>query len=214
MGAPTTAEHIQNLENKRAATTARMVEIMETGATEGATLSEELAKEHDELTGQVKSIDADLQRWRDHEKLMITKAAPAPQIITPGFRQVSVKPNVPLGTAFVRQAMALMVCQGNKHEAAEYAKRWDDSTPEVALSLKAAVAPGTTTDATWAGPLVNQTIVNDFLELLRPATILGKIPGLRNVPFNCKIPSQTAGGTYGWVGEAKPKPLTKLAFAS
>ena len=25
---------------------------------------------------------------------------------------------------------------------------------------------------------------------------------------------QTAGGTYGWVGEAKPKPLTKLAFAS
>jgi HK97 family phage major capsid protein len=110
--------------------------------------------------------------------------------------------------------MALMVCQGNKHEAAEYAKRWDDSTPEVALSLKAAIAAGTTTDATWAGPLVNQTIVNDFLELLRPATILGKIPGLRNVPFNCKIPSQTAGGTYGWVGEAKPKPLTKLAFAS
>jgi HK97 family phage major capsid protein len=129
-------------------------------------------------------------------------------------RQVSVKPNVPLGMPFVRQAMALMVCQGNKHEAAEYAKRWDDSTPEVALSLKAAIAAGTTTDATWAGPLVNQTIVNDFLELLRPATILGKIPGLRNVPFNCKIPSQTAGGTYGWVGEAKPKPLTKLAFAS
>jgi HK97 family phage major capsid protein/HK97 family phage prohead protease len=215
MGQPTTAEHIQNLENKRAATTARMVEIMESGAAEGATLSEELAKEHDELTGQVKSIDADLQRWRDHEKLIITKAAPAPAIIAPGMpRQVSVKPNVPLGMPFVRQAMALMVCQGNKHEAAEYAKRWDDSTPEVALSLKAAIAAGTTTDATWAGPLVNQTIVNDFLELLRPATILGKIPGLRNVPFNCKIPSQTAGGTYGWVGEAKPKPLTKLAFAS
>jgi HK97 family phage major capsid protein/HK97 family phage prohead protease len=214
MGQPTTAEHIQNLENKRAATTARMVEIMETGAADGTTLSEELATEHDELTGQVKSIDADLARWRDHEKLMITKAAPAPQIITPGFRQVSVKPNVPLGMAFVRHAMALMVCQGNKHEAAEYAKRWDDSTPEVALSLKAAIAAGTTTDATWAGPLVNQTMVNDFLELLRPATILGKIPGLRNVPFNCKIPMQTAGGTYGWVGEAKPKPLTKLAFAS
>jgi len=110
--------------------------------------------------------------------------------------------------------MALLVCHGNKHEAAEYAKRWDDSTPEVALSLKAAIAPGTTTDATWAQPLVNQTMVNDFIELLRPATILGKIPGLRNVPFNCKIPMQSAGGTYGWVGEAKPKPLTKLAFAS
>jgi HK97 family phage major capsid protein len=115
---------------------------------------------------------------------------------------------------FVRQAIALLACHGNKHEAAEYAKRWDDSTPEVSLSLKAAIAPGTTTDAAWASPLVNQTMVSDFIELLRPATILGKVPGLRNVPFNCKIPMQTAGGTYGWVGEAKPKPLTKLAFAS
>ena len=107
-----------------------------------------------------------------------------------------------------------MMCQGNKYEAAEYAKRWDDSTPEVALYLKAAVAAGTVTDATWAAPLVNQIIADDFLALLRPATILGKIPGLRNVPFNTKVPAQTAGGTYGWVGEAKPKPVTKLAFSS
>ena len=106
------------------------------------------------------------------------------------------------------------MCHGNKHDAAEYAKRWDDSTPEVALYLKAAVAAGTTTDATWAAPLVNQNIANDFIALLRPATILGKIPGLRKVPFNTKVPAQTAGGTYGWVGEAKPKPVTKLAFAS
>jgi hypothetical protein len=61
---------------------------------------------------------------------------------------------------------------------------------------------------------VNQNIANDFIELLRPATILGKIPGLRVVPFNTKVPSQTGGGSYGWVGEMKPKPLTKLAFAS
>ena len=215
MGQPTATEHIQNLENKRAATAARMTELLEKAAADGLTLDGDQSTEHDELAAQVKSIDADLARWRDHEKLMITKAAPVtmPSFI-PGARQVSVRPNVPLGMAFVRHAMALMVCQGNKHEAAEYAKRWDDSTPEVALSLKAAIAPGTTTDATWAQPLVNQTMVNDFLELLRPATILGKIPGLRNVPFNCKIPMQTAGGTYGWVGEAKPKPLTKLAFAS
>ena len=212
----TAGEHIQNLENKRAALAGRMSEILEAAADSGATLEPEAATEHDTLSGQVKSVDADLKRWRDHEQLAITTAAPVPA--TPNaiktYSHVSVKPNVPLGMPFVRQAMALLVCHGNKHEAAEYAKRWDDSTPEVALSLKAAIAPGTTTDATWAQPLVNQTMVNDFIELLRPATILGKIPGLRNVPFNCKIPMQTAGGTYGWVGEAKPKPLTKLAFAS
>jgi HK97 family phage major capsid protein len=211
----TPGEHIQNLENKRAALAARMTEILETASDGGSTLEAEAATEHDGLSDQVKSIDADLQRWRDHEKLSIASAAAVPATgIVKTYSRVSVKPNVPLGTAFVRQAIALLACQGNKHEAAQFATRWDDSTPEVALALKAAVAAGTTTDATWAQPLVNQTITSDFIELLRPATILGKIPGLRNVPFNCKIPMQTAGGTYGWVGEAKPKPLTKLAFAS
>lgn len=214
----TTAEHIQNLENKRAACTARMSDILTTGAEDGATLAAEPAAEHDALAVQVKSLDADLVRWRELEQIQIktaTAAPPAPVLRTNAFPQVSVRPNVPPGMGFTRMVMALGACHGNKAEAAAYAeKRWDDSTPEVALSLKAAVAAGTTTDATWASPLVNQTMLNEFIELLRPATILGKIPGLRNVPFNVKVPMQTAGGTYGWVGEAKPKPLTKLAFGS
>jgi HK97 family phage major capsid protein len=32
------------------------------------------------------------------------------------------------------------------------------------------------------------------------------------VPFNIKIPRQTAGASAGWVGEGAPKPLSKLAF--
>ena len=213
----TSAEHIQNLENKRAAIAARMTEIMKGGAEEDRTLNEEESTEHDGLALQVKSIDSDLARWREHEKLEITRAVPVPPA-PPGrlaVPSVSVKANVPLGTQFVRAACAKLVCNGNLHEAAQYAQeRWGDSTPEVALYLKAAIAPGTSTDATWAGPLVNQNIAADFLELLRPATILGRISGLRTVPFNCKVPSQTAGGTYGWVGESKPKPVTKLAFAA
>jgi HK97 family phage major capsid protein/HK97 family phage prohead protease len=216
----TAGEHIQNIENKRAAMVARMTEIMDSAADDGETLADDQATEHDGLATQVKKLDEDLVRYRGLEQLQMKAAAPAPaapvlrtnSFTAPG--RVSVRPNVPLGTAFIRMACAKLVCNGNLYEAAEYAKRWDDSTPEVALSLKAAVAPGTTTDATWAQPLVNQTMVNDFIELLRPATVLGKIPGLRDVPFNCKVPMQTAGGAYGWVGEAKPKPLTKLAFSS
>jgi HK97 family phage major capsid protein/HK97 family phage prohead protease len=213
----TISEHIQNLENKRAALAATMTEIMETAAGESKTLEAEQATEHDGLALQVKSIDADLARWREHEKLQITAAVPVPA--APAVRSslpvISVKANVPLGTAFVRAACAQLVCKGNIRDAIHYAEeRWKDSTPEVALYLKAAVAPGTATDPAWAGPLVNQNISSEFIELLRPATILGKIPGLRNVPFNTKVPSQTAGGTYGWVGEAKPKPVTKLAFTT
>jgi HK97 family phage major capsid protein/HK97 family phage prohead protease len=216
---PTAGEHIQNLENKRAATMAALTTILETTAGEGVTLGDsEQGKEHDRLAAEVKSLDADLQRWRDLERLNMTKATPiATTPPTPalfGAPRITVRPNVPIGSAFIRSACAMMKCHGNLYEAAEYAKRWDDSTPEVALYLKAAVAAGTTTDATWAAPLVNQGIADDFLALLRPATILGKVPGLRNVPFNTKVPAQSAGGTYGWVGEAKPKPVTKLAFSS
>jgi len=208
----TTQERISQFENSRAAKVARMSAIMETG---DATLPDDKREEYDELSTEVKSIDEHLVRQRELDKLQAASATP----IVPGnmggvarIPVVRVKSNVPPGTAFVRAACAKLVCNGNLHEAAEYAKRWDASTPEVALYLKAAIAPGTVTDATWAGPLVNPNITSEFLELLRPATILGKIPNLRTVPFNTKVPSQTAGGTYGWVGESKPKPVSKLAF--
>jgi HK97 family phage major capsid protein len=213
----TTGEHIQNLENKRAALAGRMDTIMSAGAEENRTLNPDEATEYDDLTLEIKALDADLGRWREQEKINAKAAAP---VIVPGLQTktanpvISVRPNVPLGTQFVRLACAQLVCKGNMSEAAEYAKRWNDSTPEVALALKAAVTPGTTTDPAWAGPLVMPSISSDFLELLRAATILGKIPGLRQTPFNTRVPSQTAGGTYQWVGEGKPKPVTALAFSS
>jgi len=52
--------------------------------------------------------------------------------------------------------MALAAGRGSRLEAAEYAKRWQGSTPEVAMILKAAVTAGTTTDSDWAAPLVIQ----------------------------------------------------------
>jgi HK97 family phage major capsid protein/HK97 family phage prohead protease len=212
----TTADHVTALENKRAALTGRMGEIMDTAAADAATLTDEAATEHDGLAIQVKAIDADLVRWRELEKIQAAAAVAVPSTPrAPALPVISVKgANLPLGTAFVRLACAKVVSHGNLYEAAEYAKRWDDSTPEVSLALKAAIAPGTATDATWAGPLVNKNISDSFVELLRAATILGKIPNFRNVPFNTQVPTQTAGGTYNWVGEAKPKPMTKLAFAS
>jgi HK97 family phage major capsid protein len=111
--------------------------------------------------------------------------------------------------------MAVARFNGDKYAAIEYSKQWRDSTPEVEMMLKAAVAPGTTTAATWAAPLVPvQQMQNEFLELLRPKTIIGNLPALRKVPFNVSVPAQTGGGTYGWVGQTKPKPLTALTFAT
>ena len=207
-------EQITAQEAKRATVVASMASLMQTATDAGSTLSGDDSKQYDTWAGEVKSLDAHLVRLRELETLNAGAAQPVPRTPSPTTPVVQVKSQLPQGTAFVRAACALLTCKGNTYEAVEYAKRWNDSTPEVGLYLKAAVAAGNTTDTTWASPLVNQTISNEFLELLRPATILGKVPNLRRVPFNVKVPSQTAGGTYGWVGEAKPKPVTKLAFSA
>jgi HK97 family phage major capsid protein len=126
---------------------------------------------------------------------------------------LSIKSNVPKGTAFVRYCKALVLSRGSRLEAIEIAKQWRDSTPEVELALKAAVPAGTTTDATWAGPLAPITpLFSEFLEYLRAATILDRVPNMRHVPFNVSVSGQTQGGAYQWVGQTAPKPLSKLAF--
>jgi HK97 family phage major capsid protein len=210
----TFTEQITALETSRAAALATMSDLMANSSATGVTLAPDQAETYDAQALRVKSIDADLTRVRELEAFNVQRATPVPAAPSPRPAVVQIRANVPKGIAFVRAACAKLVCNGNIYEAAQYAQRWNDSTPEVALYLKAAVAPGTTTDATWAAPLVNQNIAADFLELLRPATIVGRIPGLRDVPFNTKVPSQTAGGTYSWVGEQKPKPVSKLAFLS
>jgi hypothetical protein len=53
---------------------------------------------------------------------------------------------------------------------------------------RAAVAPGTTVQATFAAPLVITNYINDFLELLRPETLLGRIQGCATSPSTCRCP--------------------------
>ena len=217
----TIAEQIKTWQATRTSKADRMAELMQNAADTGTTLDGKESEEYDSLQLALKGIDQHVERLKQQEAVAIETATPITETKTNHAASdlrggvIRVKSLVPPGTAFVRYTCAALACKGNLHEASEYAAaRWNDSTPEVALALKAAIAPGTSTDATWAGPLVNQGISSDFIELLRPATILGKIPGLRQVPFNTKVPSQSAGGTYGWVGEAKPKPVTKLALTS
>jgi HK97 family phage major capsid protein/HK97 family phage prohead protease len=215
-------EQISGFENSRAAKHARMTAIMTKAAEGGATLDAAETVEYDDLADELKSIDAHLVRLQALEATTITKATP----ITAGSaveasRQraglpvITVKANVEPGTGFIRYCQALAVSKGIPMQALEYARRWHDSTPEVELVLKAAVAAGTTTDATWAGPLAPITpLSNEFLALLRPETILGKIDTFFKIPFNVSVASQTGGGTYQWVGQGAPKPVGKLAFAT
>jgi HK97 family phage major capsid protein len=132
------------------------------------------------------------------------------------------------GQGFTRFCCALAISKGNLPAAVEYAQRWGDQ-PQIESVLRAATklggtadpfwlgraptSPGTSTDPVWAAPLVNYQIMQDeFIALLRPKTLLGRLTGLRQVPFNVKIPRQTAGASAGWVGEGASKPISSLAF--
>ena len=210
----TASEQIATLEQKRQTLADAMGLLMDTAAKENRHLTDEESTQHAKYAADAHQCATTIAQWKDTEALQIKTATAIPRHTSP-YSHVSVRPNVEPGIMMARLAIAKLACKELNCSAHEYAQsRWGDSTPEVALALKAAVAAGTTTDATWAKPLVNAAIANDFLPLLRAATILGKISGLRKVPFNVNVPAQTAGGTYGWVGEAKPKPVTSLAFST
>lgn len=218
--AKTIKEQIEAFEATRAAKSARMDELMQKAADEGVTLDAEQSEEYDELENEVKSIDTHLARLARAEKVNVATATEAKGAnaeeasASRAGVPATAKKELPKGTAFTRYAMALAKSKGNLMQAAELAKGWKD-TPEVETVLRAAVDAGTTTDATWAKPLVEyQNMSSEFIDLLRPQTIIGRIPGLRRVPFNIKIPRQTAGSSAQWVGEGAPKPVSELAFDS
>lgn len=222
-------EQIKQFEAKREASTSRMLAIMEAASTEGRSLNEEEETEHDDLESEVESVDKHLARLRSTEKLMLTKAKP---VVAPAAdadaaaaaaaarspHVVAVERKLPQGVEFARYAACIGAAKGNLMLAHEMAKSRFKDNPRIATVLKAAVAAGTTTDATWAAPLVEYVqFAGDFVEFLRPQTIIGKfgqggIPSLRSVPFNINIRGQTSGGSGYWVGQGKPKPLTKFDF--
>jgi HK97 family phage major capsid protein/HK97 family phage prohead protease len=220
----TTQEQIASFETTLKAKAARMSAIMSAAAEKGETLDAAQTEEYDTLGREVKSIEAHLVRLKDHEQLMVKTATPiaassqsTASDLRGGLPSVQVKANVPKGTAFTRFAMAKIVGKNSMSDAIRHVennRQWMDQTPEVLEMLKAVVNWGTIAEPAWAAPLAVQQPINEFLELLRPETLLGKIPGLRRVPFNISMPVQTGGGTYNWVGEGAPKPVGNLQFST
>ena len=223
-----TQQQIQNFENKRAASAERMTAIMAKAAEDGSTLDEAQTQEYDTLQSEVESIDGHLVRLRKHEVTMVaaaktvtvddgtdpTKGAAA----RANSNIISVKQNLAPGQKMGRYAMALYQAGGNAQAALSIVqsnKSWMDTSPELAKVFMTAVATGDTTTSGWASELVYaQNLSNEFIEYLRPMTILGKLTNVRRVPFNVRMGSQTAGSTGNWVGQAKPIPVSKLTTSS
>jgi HK97 family phage major capsid protein len=126
---------------------------------------------------------------------------------------------LPAGTALSRYLMVKALANGDVYRALILSEPMRN-TPQVKatiedeLSTKAAIAAGTTTDATWAGPLASHGIAAEALTLVRGASILGALESrFRKVPFRTKVSRETGTGTGGaWVGEGLSTPVAATAY--
>jgi len=231
----TLQDQIKDLENTRAAKAARLGEITQKSIDEERSMDEEEATEFDDLSADVEQVDKDLVRLRKLETLQVKSAArvtvDAGVDPAAASKQRGTPHIVPLdkkrdkGLDFARYVGCLVAGKGSISDSLQFAKgRFkDDAMLHKALDLrsrmsaeqivKTAVDIGTTTDSDFASPLVYYAnMVNDFIDFLRPQTIVGRIPGLRQVPFDIRMARQTAGSTAQWVGEGAPKPLSRQSF--
>jgi HK97 family phage major capsid protein/HK97 family phage prohead protease len=222
----TIQERLKEAETSLTAKATQAQALLDAADDKGETLDAEQDQRWIDLKGEIDGLNKHIGRLRDMEQINLTRAIPvigtnpdaAAQsrngtAISPiTVRQREVEPWVP----FVRMVIAQAAARGNimlAHEIAKSREQWMVETPQVAEYLKAAVSVGTTTDAVFAGPLVQYAnLPSAFAEYLRGSTIIGRIPGLRRVPFKVRIPRMTGASTVNWVGEGRAKPLSSLAF--
>lgn len=221
-------DQIRAFEAKRQASSERMTQLMQRAGDENRTLEANESEEYDGLATEVRSVDEHLVRLRGLEAANVANARSIDETNRAGngsgggavhVQTVHVQKPLAKGIEFARYALCLIRSRGNRPEALEIAKTHFPEMTRIHAVLKAAVAAGTTTDPTWAGALVDyQTFAGDFVDFLRPMTIIGKfgqggVPSLKAAPFNVHIKGQTSGGAGYWVGQGKAKPLTKFDFA-
>lgn len=116
-----------------------------------------------------------------------------------------------------RYAQALVRAHDQRRPVEDIIKgdaAWMRSTPELVQFAKAAIAAGDTTTSGWADDLVYAENLNQFIEYLRPKTIMGKIQGFARVPFNIRVAGFDSGTTAYWVGQGKAIPVSKPGTTS
>lgn len=229
----TYSEQLADVKATRAGFVDKMKALSQKSVDEGRTMNSAEEEEFGELDSQVKTLDAEVKRLNRLIELDGETAAPVVDSETKNAPQRREGPTLKTveklepGIAMARYAMCLVASKGNHAMAFQLAERHFPKTEGVVKTLKAqaeganlqqlmhmkaTVPAGTTTDGTWAAPLVYaDTFTGDFIEYLRPRTLIGQA-AFRRVPFNVRIAGQTSGGSASWVGQGKSKPVMKVDF--
>lgn len=187
---------------------------------------------------QIQEIESDiakLEKNAERLKMLIKSTEQAQNTLTPAHgetpeqanatangekdpvKSVEVSSNLPKGRGFTLLVKAVTVASKSEGSitASELLKSWN-APQQVLNALQEKATMGTTDPSNWGGALVDYTnLTNEFIELMRQKTVVDKLANhMRQVPFNVKLPSQTASSVVSWVGEGKAKPATNPNFGN
>lgn len=214
------AESLKGYQDALAAKKAERLQTVQKSVDSGRTADAAELETIATLNDEIKSLEAQVDLVKGLVDADIASAAPVtgtkemPPARGPAVPVAA--PRAEKGLAMAQLVRLKFQSGGNPFYAAQLVESQKQSLdPRVVDVVKAAVPAAQTGNAAWAGNLVTQGgVIGDFVEFLRPMTLVGRIPGLRNVPFNVPLVGQTSGGAGYWVGEGQAKPLTQWQYGT
>lgn len=201
--------------------------VVKSGASisKGATPDEATEAEIKGLQDEIAVMEKNLERLENIQKSQDTLAGTTTPVdgstfekglnSTQGRIVVKTESNLPKGHGLAMIVRAKVASQQLAKNHSEYVsasallKSWN--APEHVQNVAKAVA-GTTTSTEYSALVQTQNLVSEFMDVMRPRTIIGRIKGFREVPFNITVPTKTSGSIVNWVGEGKKKPVTNLVI--
>jgi len=206
----------------------RITQMIEQSSDSGVTFDEAQQEEHKTLSDACDEIEKTIKILEAQEAREKSLAKPVDvqtglRVSGNGVPQIQVvEQKLPKGIRFARlvlckAAAVLEARTGNFVSPVDIAKaRYPDDSLLRNVIEKTAVGAGTAavTSNNLTDLVPYNAIASDFVEYLRPRTIIGQfgtgnIPPLHNVPFNVRVGGFSAGFTGYWVGEGLPTPVSK-----
>lgn len=226
MASKTIKEQVTDLEATRAELVKQMETVAEKSIEGDRTTNTAEAAEFDDAEAQIKTIDADIARLKRLEAVQaksataVTGKTDADQVAGQQRHEgVGIRNTEKLepGIGFARAARCKALSHIHHQPPEQIAKQIYPSDERLhnALVGKATVSAATTTEAVWAGNLIldSGASFGDFVEYLRPRTLLGQISGkLRVLPFDMPVLIQGTGGTAKWSKEGTAKTMTEWTY--
>ncbi|GEK08934.1 phage major capsid protein [Pseudoalteromonas peptidolytica] len=159
-------------------------------------LSDDERSEFTNLQGEISELKEKINNISYAEQLAAEQATPVTQESSGGSLAIHVKKELKEypGAKIARFGMAIAAGKGDLSLAENFAAK-EIGDKDVALAVSTAEGSG--------GALVPETLSDDFIELLRPKTVVRAL-GAQTVPLvngNLTIPRHTGGAVSGYKGE-------------